>query len=110
MIPVSFSFILSFCYVMSLYLFYYYKFLQKLFSYFYSYSSYYNLLNYSSLFFIKNILIFSFSEMFRDVPGCSGMSVFRVRVLSKPSLACGAFEEHSCLSGPPRKLIIMRKA
>ena len=102
MIPVSFSFILSFCYVMSLYLFYYYNFLQKLFSY--SYSSYYNLLNYYLIIFHKKYFNFS---MFRDVPECS---VFRVRVLSTPSLTCGAFEERSCLSGPQRKLIIMRKA
>ena len=75
MIPVSFSFILSFCYVMSLYLSYYYKFLQKLFSYSYSYSSYYYyyLLNYYLIIFHKKYFNFF---MFRDVPGCSEM--FRV--------------------------------
>ena len=61
---------------MSLYLFYYYKFLQKLFSYSdsYSYSSYYNLLNYYLIIFHKKYFNFF---MFRDIPECSGM--FRVQ-------------------------------
>ena len=43
--------------------------------------------------------------LFFHVPECCA-----VPCLSTPSLACGAFEERSCLSGPPLKLIIMRKA
>ena len=49
-------------------------------------------------FFMKIIFIFSCSGMLRG-------SVF-IDALS----CCGAFEERSCLSGPPLKLIIMRKA
>ena len=46
------------------------NFLQKLYSYSCSYSYSYYLLNYYLIIFIKNILIFSCSEMFRNVP-CS---------------------------------------
>ena len=49
-------------------------------------------------FFMKIIFIFSCSGMLRG-------SVF-IDALS----CCGAFEERSCLGGPPLKLIIMRKA
>ena len=47
--------------------------------------------------------------MFPDVPGCSGM--FRVPgfIDALSYLWRGAFEERSCLSGPPPKLIIMRR-
>ena len=56
-------------------------------------------------FFMKIIFIFSCSGMLRNVPECSAVPCF-IDALS----CCGAFEERSCLSGPPLKLIIMRKA
>ena len=54
---------------------------------------------------MKIIFIFSCSGMLRNVPECSAVPCF-IDALS----CCGAFEERSCLSGPPLKLIIMRKA
>ena len=60
---------------------------------------------YSFFFFMKIIFIFSCSGMLRNVPECSAVPCF-IDALS----CCGAFEERSCLSGPPLKLIIMRKA
>ena len=59
----------------------------------------------SLLFFFHENYFYFF--MFRYAPACSGM----FRVLSTPSLTVALnFDERSCLSGPPRKLIIMRKA
>ena len=66
-----------------------FSFLQKLFHYYHFFIHF---------FFMKIIFIFSCSGMLRG-------SVF-IDALS----CCGAFEERSCLSGPPLKLIIMRKA
>ena len=86
MIPVSFSFFLCF------------SFLQKSFHYY----SFFLL-----FFFHENYFIFSCSGMLRNVPECS---VFRVPCFIDALSYCGAFEERSCLSGPPLKLIIMRKA
>ena len=67
-----------------------FSFLQKLFHYYHFFIHFF--------FFMKIIFIFSCSGMLRG-------SVF-IDALS----CCGAFEERSCLSGPPLKLIIMRKA
>ena len=84
MIPVSFSFFVCF------------SFLQKSFHYY----------SFFILFFFSWKLFYFF--MFRYAPECSGM--FRVPCFIDALSYCGAFEERSCLSGPPLKLIIMRKA
>ena len=60
---------------------------------------------YSFFFFHENYFYFF---MFRYAPECSRM--FRVPGFIDALSCCGAFEERSCLSGPPLKLIIMRKA
>ena len=71
------------------------------------YKNYFIIIIFLFIFFFFHENYFYFF-MFRYAPECSGM--FRVPGFIDALSCCGAFEERSCLSGPPLKLIIMRKA